>query len=125
MVKSALSASLLHASLPNALANASLMSPVRMNSPSPSMASRIQPNAESTRPVTNTSSVVMSGLTYAKRSLSPPTTLASRLPTAPSMVLVLVAACLATSVMPRSSSAWLNSSAVIWPSAIASLKFPV
>ena len=44
---------------------------------------------------------------------------------APSMVLVEVAACLATSVMPRSSNAWLNSSAVISPLAIASRKLPV
>ena len=44
---------------------------------------------------------------------------------APSMVLVDVAACFATSVMPRSINAWLNSSAVIWPSAMASRKLPV
>lgn len=44
---------------------------------------------------------------------------------APSMVLVDVAACFATSVMPRSMSALLNSSAVISPLAMASRKLPV
>ena len=44
---------------------------------------------------------------------------------APSMVLVDVAACFATSVMPRSMSALLNSSAVISPFDMASRKLPV
>ena len=44
---------------------------------------------------------------------------------APSKVDVEVAACWAASVKPKSVIAWLNSSAVIWPSAIASRKLPV
>ena len=44
---------------------------------------------------------------------------------APSMVLADVAASTAASWKPRSRIAWLNSSAEICPSAIASLKFPV
>ena len=68
---------------------------------------------------------VTAGLNRLNASVRPPVTAASRLPMAPSMVLVDVAACFATSVMPRSMSAWLNSSAVIWPSAMASRKLPV
>ena len=68
---------------------------------------------------------VTAGFTRSKASVRPPTTDASRLPIAPSMVLVLVAASLATSLMPSWISAWLNSSAVISPLAIASLKLPV
>ena len=68
---------------------------------------------------------VTAGLNRLNASVRPPTTAASRLPMAPSMVLVDVAACFATSVMPRSSSAWLNSSAVISPLAMASRKLPV
>ena len=56
---------------------------------------------------------------------APVTIVASKLPQAPSMVWVDVAASLATSVMPRSMIAALNSSAVISPFAMASRKFPV
>ena len=41
------------------------------------------------------------------------------------MVLVLLAASLATSLMPNCMIAWLNSSALISPFSIASLKLPV
>ena len=68
---------------------------------------------------------VTAGLKRLKASVRPPVTAASRFPMAPSMVLVDVAACFATSVMPRSSSAWLNSSAVISPLDMASRKLPV
>ena len=44
---------------------------------------------------------------------------------APSMVLVEAAASLAASVMPRSMTALLNSSAEIWPFSSASRKSPV
>ena len=68
---------------------------------------------------------VTAGLNKLNASVRPPVTAASRLPSAPSMVCVDVAACLATSVMPRSASALLNSSAVISPLAMASRKLPV
>ena len=68
---------------------------------------------------------VTAGLNVSKASVRPPTTAASRLPNAPSMVLVEVAASLATSVMPMSLRALLNSSAVIWPLLMASRKLPV
>ena len=44
---------------------------------------------------------------------------------APSMVLVEAAASFAASVMPRSMTALLNSSAEIWPFSSASRKSPV
>ena len=69
--------------------------------------------------------LVIDGLILSMISVAPPTRVAFRLPHAPSMVDVDVAASLATSVIPRSMMAWLNSSAVIWPSAMASRKFPV
>ena len=50
---------------------------------------------------------------------------ASSWPMAPSKVLVEVAAFMATSVMPRFWMAALNSSALICPSAMASLKVPM
>ena len=50
---------------------------------------------------------------------------ASRLPIAPSMVAVEVAASLAMSVMPSCMMAWLNSSAEICPFSMASRKLPV
>ena len=65
------------------------------------------------------------GLNRLNASVRPPTTAASRLPMAPSMVEVLVAASLATSLMPRSMIAAENSSAVISPFSMASLKLPV
>ena len=52
-------------------------------------------------------------------------TLASSWPMAPSNVVVEVAASLATSVMPRFCSAWLNSSAVTSPADRASLNVPM
>ena len=69
--------------------------------------------------------LVTAGLNRLKASVNPPVTAASRLPSAPSMVCVLVAASLATSVMPRSMMALLNSSAVISPFSMASRKLPV
>ena len=78
-----------------------------------------------TRPLAVLIAPVTVGLNRLNASVRPPVTAASRLPIAPSMVWVLVAACLATSVIPRSSNAWLNSSAVICPSAMASRKLPV
>ena len=56
---------------------------------------------------------VMVGLMRSNASVRPPVTAASRLPIAPSMVCVDLAASLATSLMPNCISAWLNSSAVI------------
>ena len=53
-----------------------------------------------------------------------PTTDAWRLPSAPSMVLVEVAACTATSCIPSFCTAAKNSSAEISPFSIASRKFP-
>ena len=68
---------------------------------------------------------VMMGL-KASRTFAPAVTAdASRLPMAPSMVAVEVAASLATSVMPSCMMAWLNSSAEISPFSIASRKLPV
>ena len=55
----------------------------------------------------------------------PSTTVAFRFPNAPSMVLVEEAASTAASSKPSSMMAWLNSSAVISPFAIASRKSPV
>ena len=68
---------------------------------------------------------VTAGLNRLNASVRPPVTAASRFPMAPSMVLVDVAACFATSVMPRSMSALLNSTAVISPLDMASRKLPV
>ena len=59
------------------------------------------------------------------RSVAPETRVASKLPQAPSIVVVEVAASWATSVMPRSMMAWLNSAAVISPCSMASRKLPV
>ena len=81
------------------------------------------------RPVTAADAALMppvtAGLNRLNASVRPPVTAASRFPMAPSMVLVDVAACFATSVMPRSMSALLNSSAVISPLDMASRKLPV
>ncbi len=68
---------------------------------------------------------VTSGLKASSRTMPALTPAASRLPIEPSMVAVEVAACLAASVMPRSITALLNSSAEIWPFSKASRKFPV
>ena len=68
---------------------------------------------------------VSGSLTLSRDATRPFSTAASRLPHAPSNVDADFAACSATSVKPRSMSAWLNSSAVIWPWLIASLKLPV
>ena len=68
---------------------------------------------------------VTAGLMRLNASVSPPVIAASKLPKAPSMVLVLLAASLATSLMPNCMIAWLNSSALISPFSIASLKLPV
>ena len=68
---------------------------------------------------------VRAGLIWSTIPIAPDTRAASRLPQAPSIVLVDVAASLATSVIPRSITAALNSSAVICPFSIASRKFPV
>ena len=68
---------------------------------------------------------VTAGFMRLNASVSPPVTAASRLPNAPSMVCVDVAASFATSVMPRSMMALLNSSAVISPFSMASRKLPV
>ena len=68
---------------------------------------------------------VMKGSAFSAICWAPVTMEASKFPQAPSMVWVEVAASWATSVMPRSMIAWLNSSAVISPFAMASRKFPV
>ena len=68
---------------------------------------------------------VTAGFMRLNASVSPPVIAASKLPKAPSMVLVLLAASLATSLMPSCIIAWLNSSALISPFSIASLKLPV
>ena len=67
---------------------------------------------------------VMSGLKASSRTMPALTPAASRLPMAPSMVAVEVAASLAASVMPRSMMARLNSSAEISPFSMASRKLP-
>ena len=71
------------------------------------------------------SAPVTVGLNRLNASVSPPVMAASRLPNAPSMVFVLDAASLATSLMPKSMMALLNSSADISPFSIASRKLPV
>ena len=71
------------------------------------------------------SAPVTVGLNRSNASVSPPVMAASRLPNAPSMVFVLDAASLATSLMPKSMMALLNSSADISPFSIASRKLPV
>ena len=65
------------------------------------------------------------GLTESNTVMPALTAAASRLPSEPSMVVVLVAASFAASVMPNCMMALLNSSAVISPLAIASRKLPV
>ena len=68
---------------------------------------------------------VTSGLKASSRTMPALTPAASRLPIEPSMVAVEVAASLAASVMPRSMTALLNSSAETWPFSNASRKLPV
>ena len=87
------------------------------------------PVAFAAKPVTlsaaSVSAPVTVGLNRLNASVSPPVMAASRLPNAPSMVFVLDAASLATSLMPKSMMALLNSSADIAPFSIASRKLPV
>ncbi len=68
---------------------------------------------------------VMMGLKASSTFVPAETADASRLPIAPSIVAVEVAASLATSVMPSCMIAWLNSSADISPFSMASRKLPV
>ena len=58
-------------------------------------------------------------------SLNPPTIVACKFPAAFSMRDISDAAATATSSKPSDRIAWLNSSALILPSARASRKFPV
>ena len=67
---------------------------------------------------------VMNGLNASMRDAPTPTTDAWRLPITPSMVLVEVAASIATSCIPSCMTAALNSSALISPFSIASRKLP-
>ena len=68
---------------------------------------------------------VISGLKASMRDAPTPVTVASRLPMAPLMVSVDVAASTAASSKPSDMMAWLNSSAVISPLVSASEKSPV
>ena len=68
---------------------------------------------------------VSCGFARSIMSLKPPTIVACRLPAAFSMRDTSDAAATATSSKPNCRSAWLNSSALIWPSDMASRKFPV
>ena len=96
-----------------------------MNAINPLIAPVALPLNHVTVSAAEVSADVTVGLMMLKASVNPPVMDASRLPSAPSMVLVLLAASLATWLMPSCFNAWLNSSAVICPSAMASLKLPV
>ena len=68
---------------------------------------------------------VSCGFARSIMSLKPPTIVAWRFPAAFSMRDTSEAAATATSSKPSCRSAWLNSSALIWPCAMASRKLPV
>ena len=68
---------------------------------------------------------VIHGSAFSAISCAPVTRVALKFPQAPSKVFVDVAASMATSSIPRSRIAWLNSSAVISPFSMASRKLPV
>ena len=87
--------------------------------------SLIHENAFSAPVATVPMKLVRAGLILSTMLIPPDTRAASRFPQAPSIVCVDVAASLATSVMPRSITAALNSSAVISPFSMASRKLPV
>ena len=101
------------------------MTSVQIDSSAGNRLPLIQPKAADAPSATTPMKSVSAGLMRSTISMPPVTSAAWRLPHAPSMVLVEVAASLATSVKPRSRIAWLNSWAVISPFAIASRKFPV
>ena len=84
-----------------------------------------QPKTEVALSEISDSSPVTAGLTASTSCIAPLTIVAWKLPQAPSMVEVDVAASLATSVIPRSRMAALNSSADISPASMASRKLPV
>ena len=83
------------------------------------------PSAGPSAPESRFTREVMDGCSVVRMSARPPSTVACSWPNAPSKVEAEVAASFAASVMPRSMIAWLNSSAVICPSAMASRKLPV
>ena len=95
--------------------------------PSGATADAMEPKAAGIpemKPVSAFIAPVMTGLSAVMTCDPTPTTDACKLPSAPSMVLVEVAACTATSCMPSFCTAAKNSSALISPFSIASRKLP-